>query len=160
MLQLFTSTHNAFQQRKSAIITKRMLAGRSDCINYDHGAPPRLLWGPAGNIILRQVLPLGELRRLLGAFIYKQLKCSVQGEVPAHRMALPATTFNHSPSRVAITQVLLKNKFETLCYSSLLAHTMVSNKGNLQSSLNACWQAGQITFIITMVVLSYSGAQR
>ena len=48
MLQLFTSTHNALQQRKSAVITKRMLAGismsiagRSDCINYacnyDHG---------------------------------------------------------------------------------------------------------------------------
>ena len=66
-------------------------------------------------------------------------------------MAYPATTFNHSPRRVAITQVLLKNKFETLCYSSLLAHTMVSNKGNLQSSLNACWQAGQITLIIKII---------
>jgi hypothetical protein len=46
MLQLFTSTHNGLQQRKSAIITKRMLAGRSDYINYNHGgtnvifAPP------------------------------------------------------------------------------------------------------------------------
>ena len=108
MLQLFTSTHNAFQQRKSAIITKRMLAGRSDCINYDHGAPPRLLWGPAGNIILRQVLPLGELRRLLGAFIYKQKKRSVQGEVPAHtKTRRRIYLINHSdspdsPRRVAI----------------------------------------------------------
>ena len=88
---------------------------------------------------------------LLGAFIYKRIKCSVQGEVPAHRMAYPAATFNHSPRRVAITQVLLKTKFETLSYSSLLAHKMLSNKGNLQSSLNACWQAGQITLIIKII---------
>ena len=106
---------------------KRVLARRSDYINYDHGGTKRLLLGPAGNSSFRPVLPPGELMRLLGAFIYKQIKCSVQGEVPARRVAHPAATFNHSPLRVAITQVLLKNKFETLCCSSLPAHTMLSN---------------------------------
>ena len=46
----------------------------------------RLFWGPAlaGNTSLRQVVPPGELMRLLGLFIYKQKKRSVQGEAPAH----------------------------------------------------------------------------
>ena len=57
-------------------------------INYDHFTK-RLFWGPAlaGDSSLRQVTPSGELRRLLGAFIYKQKKSSVHGEVPAYRMA-------------------------------------------------------------------------
>ena len=79
---------------------------------YDHGCTlvlrrtERLFWGPAlaGNTSLRQVVPPGELMRLLGAFIPEKEECP-RGGARAHK--IPAPTFNHSPRRVAIRMVVL-----------------------------------------------------
>ena len=88
MLQLFTSTHNGLQQRKSAIITKRMLAGRSDYIYYNHGGT-FVLWGPAlvGNSIFNTNCAPGEFVITLEGLCKSRMKGNVQRGGPRPKSA-------------------------------------------------------------------------